>query len=40
VNGYPAGPRQLTADDQSLNHIKIEPTGKPRSGSDKTEEQQ
>jgi mono/diheme cytochrome c family protein len=28
VNGYPAGPRQLTADDRELNQIKIEPTGK------------
>ncbi len=27
VNGYPAGPRQLTADDQKLAQIKIEPIG-------------
>ncbi|HEY4043316.1 MAG TPA: cytochrome c [Rhodopila sp.] len=27
VNGYPAGSKQLTADDRELNQIKIEPTG-------------
>jgi S-disulfanyl-L-cysteine oxidoreductase SoxD len=33
VNGYPAGSRQLTADDQTLNQIKIEPTGKSQGGN-------
>ena len=28
VNGYPAGPKQLTADNGELNRIKIVPTGK------------
>ena len=28
VNGYPAGPKQLTADNSELNKIKIVPTGK------------
>jgi S-disulfanyl-L-cysteine oxidoreductase SoxD len=28
VNGYPAGSKQLTADNSELNQIKIEPTGK------------
>jgi mono/diheme cytochrome c family protein len=33
VNGYPAGPRQLTDDDHELKRIKIEPTGKPQESS-------
>lgn len=33
VNGYPAGPRQLTADDQELKRIKIEPAGKSQESS-------
>ena len=33
VNGYPAGPRQLTDDDHELKRIKIEPTGKPEESS-------
>lgn len=39
VNGYPAGPRQLTDDDHELKRIKIEPTGKPQESS-KTEDRQ
>jgi mono/diheme cytochrome c family protein len=38
VNGYPAGPRQLTDDDHELKRIKIEPTGKPQESS-QTEDQ-
>jgi len=34
VNGYPAGPRQLTDDDHELKRIKIEPTGKPQQSSE------
>jgi hypothetical protein len=40
VNGYPAGSQQLTADDQKLNQIKIEPTGKSQGGNGATEEAQ
>jgi S-disulfanyl-L-cysteine oxidoreductase SoxD len=39
VNGYPAGPRQLTDDDHELKRIKIEPTGKPQESS-QTEDRQ
>jgi mono/diheme cytochrome c family protein len=39
VNGYPAGPRQLTADDNELKRIKIEPTDKPQDRSE-TEDRQ
>jgi mono/diheme cytochrome c family protein len=34
VNGYPAGSRQLTADDHELTQIKIEPTGEPQHKSE------
>jgi mono/diheme cytochrome c family protein len=34
VNGYPAGPVQLTADEHELKRIKIEPTGKPQESSE------
>jgi mono/diheme cytochrome c family protein len=40
VNGYPAGEQKLTADDGLLTQIKIEPTGKPPAGDDKTEDPQ
>jgi cytochrome c len=40
VNGYPAGPRRLTADDRALHRIKIEPTGKTQDSSNKTEDSQ
>ena len=33
VNGYPAGPKQLTDDDHELRRIKIEPTGTPHESS-------
>jgi S-disulfanyl-L-cysteine oxidoreductase SoxD len=39
MNGYPAGPRQLTDDDHELKRIKIEPTGKPQESS-QTEDRQ
>lgn len=34
VNGYPAGSNQLTANDQELTQIKIEPTGEPQNKSE------
>jgi mono/diheme cytochrome c family protein len=34
VNGYPAGPRQLTGDNHELNGIRIEPTGAPQKSSE------
>ncbi|PPQ34602.1 c-type cytochrome [Rhodopila globiformis] len=40
VNGYPAGPQRLTANDRTLNQIKIEPTGKSQGGSGAKEEAQ
>ena len=40
VNGYPAGSQKLTADDQMLSQIKIEPTGKSQGESYAKEEAQ
>jgi mono/diheme cytochrome c family protein len=34
VNGYPAGPRQLTANDSELTQIKIGPMGEPQHKSE------
>jgi hypothetical protein len=40
VNGYPAGPRQPTGDDQTPDQIKIGPTGRLRRRNGSTEEAQ